>query len=399
MTDAWKIVRIILFIVVSSYLTSCKPENSDSKANNPNIETQKAEMTTFIEGDIPLVIGTYTRKMSHVDGRAEGIYLAYLRDGKVLPSEVIDVGPNPSFVTKHPVRDFLYVVHEKGGSESEPEGHLTSLTLDSITGKYTILNTRLTAGGSPCHVSVNRYGTQIYTASYGSGIIESFPIGLNGATGRENETIQFEGRGPDLRQESPHAHFIKEGPDGRVYAVDLGTDIVHVYNPQGGRLIPHTHNIKVSAGAGPRHIGFNGSNIYILNELNGTIEVWQSSDAAYRHLQTIGTLSGGTAGKSHSAAIKITPNGKFLYASNRTGHNNIASYAIRPSGKLEFITTTKTLGDGPRDFAIDPSGSSLLVANQNSDNIVVYKLDQRTGSLSDPIVSNGIMTPVCIQFL
>ncbi len=155
----------------------------------------------------------------------------------------------------------------------------------------------------------------------------------------------------------------------------------------------------MSPGAGPRHIAFNGSNIYVLNELNGTIEVWQSTAGPYKHLQTIGTLSGGTKGKSHSAAIKITPNGKFLYASNRTGHDDIASYAIIPNGKLEFITTTKTLGKGPRDFTIDPTGSSLLVANQDSDNIVVYKLDQRTGALSNPIVSNGIMTPVCIEFL
>lgn len=397
MTVSQKVARLVIVAGIIACICGCKSD-SPSKMGNSTVQSKQAEMTTYQEGDIPMLIGTYTRNMGHVDGKAKGIYLAYLRDGRVLPSEVIEVGPNPSFLVKHPVKDFVYVVHEIGGSEGEPEGQLTALTLDSL-GNYMIANSRSTTGEAPCHVSVNKYGTQVYTASYGSGIVESFPIGLNGATGGQNETIKFEGSGPDPRQEAPHAHFIKEGPDGRVYAVDLGTDIVHVYTPQGGRLMPYTHNIKVSAGAGPRHIAFDKSNVYVLNELNGTIEIWQSTAGPYKHLQTIGTLSGGSKGISHSAAIKITPNGKFLYASNRTGYNNIASYAIQPNGKLEFITTTKTLGKGPRDFAIDPSGSSLLIANQDSDNIIVYKLDQRTGSLSDPIVSSGILTPVCIAFL
>jgi len=398
MIISWKIVRSVLVIGISVSFFGCKPDATSGGESSSTSSYQEGNMTTFQEGDIPMLIGTYTRNMGHVDGKAKGIYLAYLRNGKILPSQVIEVGSNPSYLTKHPVLDFVYVVHEVGGTEAEPKGQLTTLGLDS-TGNYSIVSERITEGVSPCHVSVNSYGTNVYTASYSSGIIESFPIGLNGAAARQNTIIKFEGSGPDPRQKSPHAHFIKEGPDRRVYAVDLGTDMVHVYKNEGAGLVPFGHDIKVSAGAGPRHVAFNGKNIYVLNELNGSIEVWQSTEGPYRHLQTIGTLAGGTKGKSHSAAIRISPNGKFLYASNRTGHNTIASYAIQPDGKLEFITTTKTLGKGPRDFAIDPSGSYLLVANQDTDNIVAYKLDQRTGSLSSPINSEGIMTPVCIQFL
>lgn len=386
-------------LMISLMVYSCKSDTSTDRTNtNVKASSELVSMTEYQEGDVPLLIGTYTRNMGHVDGKAKGLYLAYLRHGTVLPSQIINAGPNPSFIAKHPFKDFFYVVNEIGGTADEPFGTLTAMAMKPDR-SLEILNTRSTEGLGPCHVSVNKYGTQVYVAHYGSGTIGSFPIGLEGSTGRQNEIITFSGQGPDPRQESSHAHYIAEGNDGRVYAVDLGADKINIFDAQGGRLTLLPQEIKVSSGAGPRHIAFHNNYIYILNELNSTIEVWESTKGSYRRLQAIGTLAGGTKGKGHSAAIKITPNGKFLYASNRTGQNSIASYAIEDDGKLEFITTTPSLGDAPRDLAIDPLGTCLLIANQNSDNIVTYKLDHRTGALSDPKISAGIMTPVSLLFL
>ncbi len=381
---------LFLFIVL---LMACKPQTKEGET----IDTPTLELK---EG-IPLLIGTYTRKMGHVNGKAKGIHLAYLYKGKVSISKTFEAGPNPSYIATHPLKDFIYVVNEIGGTEEEPKGLLTTLAMDS-TMHFKIINTRSSEGVDPCYVSVNQIGTHVLVANYSSGTISSFPIALSGMTGRSSDVVTLKGSGPHDRQKSPHAHFIAEASDGLVYVADLGTDSIHVYKLNGGQLIPHKYQFKVSSGAGPRHLAFHPKQavLYVVNELNNTVEVWrQTEDAPYQQLQTLSTVEPKDKREGYCGAIKITPDGKYLYVSNRGIVHSISSFKILPSGQIEYIGAVTTLGEIPRDIEIDPTGQYLLIANQNSDNIVTYKIDTSTGELSQPRVTQGVMTPVCIRFL
>jgi 6-phosphogluconolactonase len=160
---------------------------------------------------------------------------------------------------------------------------------------------------------------------------------------------------------------------------------------------------SLTAGAGPRHIAFHHGHswIYIVNELNGTIEAFKQDTANGKltRFQIISTLPSGTKIPGDCADIHITPSGKYLYSSNRGQHNSIAMYSINGStGELDLIGHQSSKGRIPRDFAIDPTGNFLIVANQDSNNIVVFRIDPSTGKLIDLNQEIRIPMPVCIKF-
>jgi len=378
----------------------------DKKANVPGDETTTASSgakTGSSEG-IPLVIGTYTRKEGHVNGRAEGIHLAFLEDGKIRYEKSIPAGINPSYLAIHPNKPYVYAANEIGSPDKgETTGGLTALSYDDDY-KFQTINTRATSGAHSCHVSVTKYGSHVLTASYGGGDIAMYPLTLEGKTGNPGyNEISFEGSGPHSRQQSPHLHFISEGPGGLIYTADLGTDSVRVFTMTSGVLTPHKHQIVVAAGAGPRHIAFHPeqSLLFIVNELNATIETWRFDrvDAPFKRLQTISTLELGQKGFGHCGAIKITPDGKHLYATNRGDYNNIVHYTVQSDGQLVMVGHESTQGKTPRDMEISPDGKYLIVANQDTDNIVAFEIDPNTGALKNGQETKGILSPVCIKFL
>ena len=394
-------ILLILFTCVS-ILFSCqskKEEVSDQLVASETTGTSTG--TASIAVGIPLLIGTYTQDLGWVNGKAKGIHLAVLKEGKVELVNTIDVGHNPSYIAIHPNKKYFYVVNELADSDEEESGQIGTYSIDQ-SGNIQLIHTRSSRGSGPCHISINEHGTQLLVAHYGSGNISSFPIGLDGALGRDNATIQFTGKGSHDRQEAPHAHFIKEGPDRKIYATDLGTDSIRVYNLVGGAL-ERTGDFKVENEGGPRHLSFHGALpiVYVLNELSGSIEAWQEvGESKYQRIQSISTLSPSDKGKfAHSGAIKINADNRFLYASNRGDINTIASFQIAEGGELNYLGEVSTMGKIPRDMAIDPSGRYLIIANQDSDNIFTYEIDAATGALSNPKNSPGIMTPSCIAFL
>jgi 6-phosphogluconolactonase len=190
-----------------------------------------------------------------------------------------------------------------------------------------------------------------------------------------------------------------------IYATDLGTDRLTSYtiDKQNNRLVATGNLTSLTSGAGPRHIAYHPGHpwIYIVNELNGTIEAFNQdiSTGILSRFQVISTLPSGTKLPANCADIHITPSGKYLYASNRGENNNIAMYNINESsGALELIGHQSTKGKIPRNFAIDPSGTFLLVANQNSNNVVTFRIDPLTGKLVDTNHEISIPMPVCIKF-
>jgi 6-phosphogluconolactonase len=191
-----------------------------------------------------------------------------------------------------------------------------------------------------------------------------------------------------------------------VFIADLGIDQLVKYKLDlaNGKLIPVPEgNIKLKAGSGPRHFVFhpNGKFVYVVSELTATVTVfsYDANTGASQELQTVSTLPDGYDGQKWSAAIRITADGRFVYASNR-GHDSIAMYAVnQQTGLLTALGYRATGGSIPRDFNIDPTGQWLLAANQATDSIVSFKIDQTSGLLEETGISAEVATPVSLAFL
>jgi 6-phosphogluconolactonase len=252
---------------------------------------------------------------------------------------------------------------------------------------------------------VDNSGKFVLVANYVGGNVSVFPVQKDGSLGTATEMIQHAGSGANKkRQEGPHAHNVRLDPANRfAYVSDLGIDKIMIYqfNTGTGKLTPNTPpSANLKPGAGPRHLTFHpkGKFAYVINELNSTITAFtlDKANGSLQELQTVSTLPAGYSEESFCADIHISPDGKFLYGSNR-GHNSIALFSINvQTGKLTPVDHTPTGGKWPRNFTIDPTGNFLLVANQNTNNIVVYRIDPRTGKLKATGNPIDVPAPVCI---
>ena len=354
--------------------------------------------------------GTYTMKVGHVDGKAEGIYVYRMDpDSGALESVTKISGVvNPSFLAIHPNGSYLYAVNELRTYAGQPGGAVSAFAINPQTGGLKFLNKQYSNGADPCHVCLDATGKYVLVSNYSSGSLAVYPVKPDGRLGDVSDIVQHHGKSIDpQRQEGPHAHSVTIDPTNRyAFVADLGMDKVMIYRLDlvHGRLV---HNaiawVPVKGGAGPRHMEFhpNGRFAYLINELDATIIAfaYESDPGTLRELQTVPTLPQDYSGFNGCADIHITPAGKFLYGSNR-GHDSLVIYAVDEySGALTFVGHEPTQGKTPRNFAIDPSGTFLLVANQDSSNIVTYKIDPQTGKLQATGQITQVPTPVCIKFL
>lgn len=344
-----------------------------------------------------LYVGTYTRRDS------EGIYIYRFDDesGALRQEAVVAGQEEPSFLALHPNGRFLYAVNEHG-----EDGQVSSFAVDEETGGLTFLNRQPTHGDAPCHLAIEPNGQTLVVANYTSGNVAVYPLQADGTIGEPVQNIQHEGSGPNQnRQQGPHAHSATISPDGsRVYVADLGIDKVMIYRIADGKLEPNEpDHVAVHAGAGPRHFDFhpNGKFAYIINELDLTVTAcaYDPETGALIPLETHSTLPEGYAGDSDSCAdVHVSPDGRFLYGSNR-GHNSIAIFAIDPEkGTLTPAGHASTRGQTPRNFTLDPSGNWLLAANQDTDNISVFRRDAESGQLSPHGEPVAAPMPVCLLF-
>jgi len=382
--------------------------DNQQKSSSPTDSTPKQSVEVMSEvapseNDIPMLIGTYTRKEGHVDGKASGVHVAYLNptNGQMRLGGTYDAGINPSYLAIHPSKKYAYVVNEIGGKDHEPWGSVTALQFNE---DHTIstLNNKSSKGVAPCHISLNQQGTSLLVASYVTGDITSFSTTMTGELAGAQTVHGYSGTGPHDRQRSSHAHYISQLADGDIVTTDLGSDTIRFHDFERGQLSKKKAYVTTTSGAGPRHLVAHPSHpiIYVINELNATIESFRkNANSQYQRYQTITTLPEGDRGEGHCAAIKVTSDGRYLYASNRGDYNNIAIYKINEDGKLEMVSHQSTLGNVPRDIEISPDDQYLIAANQNSDNLVSFKIDQSTGLLQAPKILEGIATPACIKFL
>jgi 6-phosphogluconolactonase len=311
----------------------------------------------------------------------------------------------PSFLTLHPNRRFLYAVNETGGGR-RGTGQVTAFAIEA-DGKLKQLNQQPSRGSAPCHLVVDRTGKTLLLANYGGGSVAAFPLAADGMLGASTAFIQHTGSSTNpQRQKEPHAHSINLDAANRfAVAADLGLDKVLVYrfDATKGTLEPNEPpSASVKAGSGPRHFAFHpkGRNAYVINELASTVTAFEYDPAkgVLKELQTLSTLPKDFSGTSYTAEVQVHPSGKFLYGSNR-GHDSIAVFTIEANGSLRYVENTLTGGSTPRNFGISPDGKYLLAANQKSDNVVVFRIDSKSGRLTSTGNSLEVPSPVCVKFL
>lgn len=348
-----------------------------------------------------LFVGTYTT------GKSKGIYVYRFNslNGEAQWVSSTDSSTNPSFLAISPNGRYVYAVNETG---RENPGKVSAFSFDAATGKLQFINQQLSGGDDPCFISLHKSGKWAVVGNYSGGNLSALPIHTNGSLLPLAQTVQHYGSGANKqRQEKAHVHAAFFSPDFKhILSPDLGLDKIMVYQfnaaakkPLKAAPIPYAVS---SPGSGPRHLTFhpNGRYVYLLEELSGTVKVYGYKGGILTSKQTIATHPANFKGQAGSADIHTSPDGKFLYASNRGEENNLAIFAIEQStGRLIAKGYQPIPGAGPRNFIIDPSGRYLLVANQRTNNIVIYKRDMTTGLLQQTLRQLEVPNPVCLQLL
>ncbi len=348
-------------------------------------------------------VGTYTGKGS------QGIY-SYRFDpatGTATPLGLAAESPNPSFLVADPQGRFLYAVNEVNNFNGKPTGGVSGYAIDRETGKLKLLNQVSSLGAGPAHISLDRTGRYVLIANYDAGSVAVYPILKDGKLGANSAFQQQAGSSANKdRQEGPHAHSIVASHDDRfVLAADLGADKVFIYrfDNKNGKLSPNDPAFAtVAPGSGPRHMAFgnSGKYLYLANELTGSVTVfaYDPQSGTLSAKQTVSALPDKFHGENTEAEIAVDAAGKFLYVSNRGDEtNNITVFRISASdGTLQFVQRVPSGGKAPRNFAIDPTGYWLLAANQDSNDIQIFRVDQEIGQLSPTSKISGIVAPVCV---
>jgi 6-phosphogluconolactonase len=263
-------------------------------------------------------------------------------------------------------------------------------------------------GDDPCYITTDKSGKWIIAGNYTSGTVSVLPV-KKGMLGPSVSRMVHEGNSINKeRQNSPHVHStVLDADNNYLYVPDLGTDKVMIYNfnKKTGILTPASYPFAaVKPGSGPRHFEFarNGRTAYLVEELTGTVTVF-SVDKKSGSLQPVQSISGakpGFIGFMGSADIHVSPDGKFLYTSNRGDANDISIFSINSeNGKLTYLNSEPVKGKTPRNFCMDPSGNLLLVANQETNEIVVFTRDKNTGKLTDSGKRIAVPNTVCLKWV
>ena len=357
--------------------------------------------TNLFSQEFFLFTGTYT------NGGSKGIYVYSFNaaTGEGTPVSVLEGISNPSFLALAPSGKYLYSVNENNAA-----GEASAFAFDRTTGKLTLINKQPSDGKGPCYISTDASGKWVMVGHYGSGTITAFQVDKEGGLKSHAQVITHNGGSVNkARQDKPHVHATVFTPDQRFLLVpDLGTDkiVIYRFDPAFYKkpLTPAKKQAFVSTkpGSGPRHLSFHPSlpYVYLIEELTGTISAYRYDKDTMKLLQNISSHSPDYSGKIGSADIHVSPDGKFLYASNRGDAHNIAIFAINAdNGKLAARGFQSTMGTVPRNFMIDPTGNYLLVGNQQSNNIVIFKRDKQTGQLQPTGKEISVPNPVCLVML
>lgn len=346
-----------------------------------------------------LFVGSFTHNKP---GEGIHVYEFDSQTGEVVLKDAVDSITNTSFLKLSPNGKYLYSVVE---SQMPHHGKIAAFEVDAINQKVNLLNIQDCGGLNPAHLEIDSTGRVLVNSNYTDGSLSVFNISTDGRLNPANQVLKFKDSSVNVkRQKSSHIHSSNFSPDNRfLFAQDLGADKIRVFklNEQTtGDHLQMNNPIKVTLGSGPRHFTFhpNGKFGYGLAELSGEITVFKYNDGtlsfiekhpSYQQKQDI--YSG--------ADIHISPDGAYLYASNRgPNEDSISIFAINPvNGSLNLIGHEPTYGEHPRNFTISPDGKFLLVANQFSNTIVIFKRDLQSGKLKKLSKEIIVENPSSIQ--
>jgi len=345
------------------------------------------------DGVYDMLVGTYT------GGKSEGLYV-YRFDTKTGDATRVSVAQtvNPSYLVVSHDRRFVYAVNELPGDNgpASQRGGVSAFRFDAASGQLTFLNEVSADGNDPCYLSLSPDGKYLLAANYSvaadpGGSFAVLPVQADGQLGASVLTVHHEGSGPVKgRQDNAHVHSTVFSPDGHyLFAQDLGADKLYSYRytADGSRgLFSPTdwRYTQEKPGTGPRHLvfGADGKHAYLTSELAATVSTFNYADGKLTQVQTISLTEPGFKGAVGASAIHLSPDGRFLYATNRGDANEIVIFSVDPTnGHLKKVGRQSSLGKSPREFAIDPTGKWLIVGNQNSDTVYVFRRDQQSGLL------------------
>lgn len=347
-----------------------------------------------------LFVGTYT------DNKPDsGIYV-YEFNTSTGDLKLMSAGKNltnPTYLAISPNGNYLYACTD---TKMPNEGSVTAFQFDSISGYLTYINKQASGGENPVYLTTSKNNEFIINANYTAGSVSVFSTNADGSLNPFNQLIQFKGNSINTRrQEKSHIHAAVFSPDFKhVFFPDLGADKIRVFEFDASKKQPLKAVEKLDVisvpGSGPRHFTFHPNNqfAYCIEELSGMVSAFTVENGKLDSFQRIFSYSK-LQEDYNSADIHISPDGLFLYASNRWDRENTLSiFSIdQINGTLKLIGHQSTFGDNPRNFAMDPTGNFLLVANQVSSNLVVFKRDLKTGLLAKTATEITLKNPTCLK--
>ncbi len=350
-----------------------------------------------------LYIGTYSEPILFgtgevFRGRGEGLYACDFDGESIQVRHVLKLA-NPSFFVLHPEKEKIYAVNEMKEFRGAYGGGVTEINLQPDGSPEAAAS--FPAGGmDPCHAALSPDGTLLSVANYADGSVTFFPLDPAGRISGNGTRFQHTGKGPDAtRQEGPHTHSVLFDGRGHAWAVDLGADTLFGYNIRSGSAVPDDSiTLRVAPGSGPRAGVFSekGDRLYLMHEMACAVSCWEVPESGVlRELQTVSLIPGERRDGVTGAALQLSPDGRYLYASVR-GLNTLSVLALDPDGIPHLLQSISSGGKTPRHFAVSPDGDFLLAGNQGSDSISVFRrLDGGTLEFSRTL---PFPTPVCLRF-
>ncbi len=327
-------------------------------------------------------LGSFNREKSK-----EGIYVYELDTLKGRLTKITSVRNvlNPSFLALSPNGKRLYACTE---SKTKDAGSVSSFDVNLDEKKVVFLNSQKGGGENPVYLTVHKNHKWLINGNFTDGSISVYPLLENGEIDSIVQSVHYLlGSSKMKAQGRSHIHSVVFNSSGDIlYSTDLGADSIRSYIFDTLQKTPlnlnQLHNVSTVLGSGPRHFVFhpNGNYAYCIEELSGTISSYIYSNGRLDSLERVLTHNKEFS-YYESSDIQISPDGLFLYASNRGEENNIAIYKIQSNGKLIFVDFQSTHGIHPRTFAIDPSGNFLIVTNVVSNRVVLFKRNKDTGLL------------------
>ncbi|MCH6201848.1 lactonase family protein [Aquiflexum sp. LQ15W] len=372
-----KIAPLLLLLTIMIMSNSCDESPQEEK----------------IEPVYSFLLGAYT------DSEVQGIgLLTFNPENNTLQTQILAAGvSNPSFVISNKAQTLVFAVEEIGG---ENGGKVKSFNFDRQNNTLELLDSKDTFGDHPCYLSLDAKEDILVVGNYSGGNFSAYRVKDGMLT--HVQTYEHEGQSINpARQEKAHVHSTVFHPNGKQLLVgDLGTDKIHLYDFNPSYAVPFNNSdpgyLEVSPGAGPRHLAIHpsGSPVYLIHEMTAELGVYSYDTGQMTQMQVLPLTGAEFKGNVGAAEVRISPDAKFVYASNRGDANEITVYETGKGGELTFVERINTGGETPRNFVITSDGKFLLAANQGSGTIVVFERNLKTGKLSKTGAETEFNKPV-----